>query len=298
VLIAKMGTLEGKNGIVMADEAMAHGVARGIKAAGGKMVESVEVTTPEKDNSWADIIISMHHMASKHEAPSKKPMWLWVHNPGCSSTIRLREEATNTYQEIFHAGKYLAKRAGFHYLPCGIEDPALFKPSNHPRKWSVSFVANMRLHREAAPLLKRLQTTMRDVFVAGGEWGYAGISSVGPLPFNKVGQILGESKVCLDHISEAHMEEGNSSTRIYQAIACGSPVVSLQRPDMVPEALRPHVHFANGYDEAYNAILRLQSHSIERAKLRPDKANMRGHSCEDRGKEIWQHVARRLNAWS
>lgn len=301
VLIVKTGTLDGKTGIVMADEAMAQGVARGIKAAGGKLVERVEVTTPERDNSWANIIVSMHHLASWHEinkTHEKKPVWLWVHNPGWSSTIRLREEATNVYQEIFHAGKYLSRRAGFHYLPCGIEDPGLFKPNNHPRKWSVSFIANMRLHREVIPLLKRLQTTMRDVFVAGAEWGYVGINSAGPLPFHQVGQILGESKVCLDHVSNAHMEEGNSSTRIYQAIACGSPIVSLQKPDMVPEDLRPYIHFANGQDEAYNAILRLQSNHIERARLRPDRVSMRGHSCEDRGKEIWQHVIRKVNTWS
>lgn len=298
VLIVQTGTLEGKTGIVMADEAMAQGVVRGIKVAGAETVGRVEVTTPKEDNSWADLIISMHHLASFHEVKKnygKKPIWLWVHNPGWTSTIRLREEATSIYKKVFHAGIHLSKRAGFHYLPCGIEDPSLFKPSISPRKWPVSFVANMRLHKEIAPLLKRLQSTMRNVFIAGAEWGYVGVDAVGPIPFNQVGSILSQSKVCLDHVSDLHMVEGNSSTRIYQAIACGSPVVSLQKPDVIPEDLRPYVQFVNGQDEAYEAILRLQSNPVERAKLRPDKISMRGHSCEDRGKEIWQHVIKQIN---
>lgn len=297
VLIVKTGTLDAKGGIVMADEAMALGVARGIKKAGGRFVQRVEVTTPSNDNSWADLIVSMHHMASWHELKKtqpKKPIWLWVHNPGWSSTMRLREEANTTYQQIFHAGLHLSKRAGFHYLPCGIEDPELFKPSISPKRWTVSFIANMRLHREVAPLLKRLQSTLRHVFIAGAEWGYLGVEAAGPIPFNEVGKILAESKICLDHVSADHVIEGNSSTRIYQAIACGSPVVSLQRPEAVPATFRPYVHFVNGQDEAYEAIMRIQGNPIERAKIRPDKISMRGHTCEDRGREIWQHISRKV----
>jgi hypothetical protein len=297
VLIVKKGTLDAKEGIVMADEAMAMGVARGIKKAGGRLVQKVEITTPNDDNSWADLIVSMHHLASWHEVRKtfgKKPIWLWVHNPGWSSTMRLREEAKTTYQQIFHAGLHLSKRAGFHYLPCGIEDPELFKPSNAPKKWSVSFIANMRLHKEVAPLLKRLQSTMRHVFIAGAEWGYVGVEAAGPIPFNDVGKVLAESKICLDHVSDDHIIEGNSSTRIYQAIACGSPVVSLQKPEAIPAVLRPYVHFANGQDEAYDAIMRIQGNPVERARLRPDKISMKGHSCEDRGKEIWQHIAKKV----
>jgi len=299
VLIVKKGTLDAKGGVVMADEAMALGVANGIRKAGQRLVQRVEVTTPNEDNSWADLIVSMHHLASWHEAKKtlgKKPIWLWVHNPGWSSTMRLREEDGTTYQKIFHAGLHLSKRAGFHYLPCGIEDPELFKPSHTPKRWSVSFVANMRLHKEVAPLLKKLQTTIRDVFIGGSEWGYVGVDAVGPVPFNEVGKILAESRICLDHVSADHVIEGNSSTRIYQAIACGSPVVSLQKPEAIPADLRPYVHFAKGQDEAYDAIVRIQGNPIERAKLRPDKISMRGHSCEDRGREIWQHIAKKVFA--
>jgi hypothetical protein len=297
VLIVKKGTLDAKSGIVMADEAMAISVASGIKKAAGRLVQRVEITTPHEDNSWADLIVSMHHLASWHEVRKnfgKKPIWLWVHNPGWSSTMRLREEAETTYQKIFHAGIHLSKRAGFQYLPCGIEDAELFKPSNVPKKWSVSFVANMRLHKDVAPLLKRLQATMRHVFIAGAEWGYAGVDAVGPIPFKDVGKILAESKICLDHVSEDHVLEGNSSTRIYQAIACGSPVVSLQKPEAVPAALRPYIQFVNGQDEAYDAIIRIHGSPIEHAKLRPDRISMNGHSCEDRGREIWQHIARKV----
>jgi hypothetical protein len=293
VLVAKKGTLGGSGGLVMADEAMADAVARGIAKAGRGGVSRCASVDPSMDFSWADIIVSMHHhvSASLMGIIGDRPCWLWHHNPGLFGAMELRRARRTIYQGVFHAGVKAAAKLGLRHLPHGLEDRSLFRPTdNSPRRWSCCFIGNAQLHADAAPLIAELQGVLPGFFLGGSGWDRLGLPSVGVVPFHEVPAIMRASTVCLDHVSRAHTDEGMCSTRIFQAVACGATVVSMQDPQTVPPGIREHVIFTNGHAETRDLVIRLQSAPVERARVRRP-CKMEGHLVEDRGKEIWAAIA-------
>lgn len=295
IVVARTGTLTATKGIVMADEAMAIAFGRGLLEAGGGHIEQVDVVEPLMvDPDVHDGIFMFHHArvrnAMKADAQAI-PAWLWVHNPGHSTTLELRRAARSTYQRIFHAGIHRSKSAEMCYLPHGLEDINMFQPFSGEPTHDVAFVGNAVMHHGLAPFFIRIQANGRRINLRGLGWIESGIASEGPIAMRDAGGILAKSKVCFDHVSDAHKEEGMCSTRIFQCLACGVPVVSTQCPDVVPEELHKHIIFTDGLDSAMIQIERLLCDSVARARLRDGaRSSIRGHAIADRARQAWSTI--------
>lgn len=294
VVLGRVGTLDGKNGIVMADEAMAIGIAKGLmKSAEGALDRCDVLQYDQIDPGKYDGLFLMHHtvLQGLPASLSAIPKWLWVHNPGISHPLELRRAAVTAYQRVFHAGRKIADACGFDYLPHGLEDLDMFTPSNEGDLYDVGFVGNAVMHSDLVTTLLRLIQDGKTVEIRGARWKEAGVPSAGSIPMNQAGSILARSSVCLDHVSKYHRDEGMTSTRIYQVLACESALVTTQSPGNVPEELHKHMVFAADAEEAYRIVKKLLADPIARAKLRTgSRRTIVNHTMLQRARTIWARI--------
>ena len=102
-------------------------------------------------------------------------------------------------------------------------------------------------------------------------------------------RVLTSASVCVDHVSQAHREEGMTSTRVYQALACGAATVSTQDPELFPEDVRHHVEFAKDEDDMVSKALRLHGDTAARCALRHgSQSAARRHSIARGCRHLWE----------
>lgn len=278
----------------MADEAMAHGLARGMMiAARGALARCEVVQYDQIEEGRYDGLFLMHDnvLEAMPGNVGHLPKWLWVHNPGLTSPLSLRSRAYREYQRVFHAGRAIADKCGLDHLPHAIESLDDFLPSADGDLYDVGFVGNAALHASLAPLFARLVRAGLRTEVRGSRWDELSVLSAGPVSMFEAGGVLARSKVCLDHVSDPHMNEGMTSTRIYQVLACDSALVSLQRPESVPEQMRPHVVFVANVDEAFRAVVKLAGDPVGRARLsKGARRSVLGETMLERAKVVWARI--------
>lgn len=291
VVLARTGTLDGSATLVMADEMMAHAVADGLRAA-SPMISTAQVvpfgTRPEGTNAW----FFMHHFphAEVVELVGSDPAWLWVHNAGNWSPIELMTAASRSYTGVFHAGRIMAPRLGFRLFEHALEDEKVFRPPPNQKhdEAGVVFVGNAAMHVDLAPALIRLSHAAR-CNVYGHAWNLLGVPNLGRLPMSETPRALASATVCIDHVSRLHEEEGMTSTRMHQALACGAAVVSTQDPNLFPEEMRKHAVFVKGTDALVDETLRLYRDTAARCALRHEaSASVRRYTIRRRCRALWE----------
>lgn len=301
VVLVKKGTLDGNELLVMADEMMAESVASGLKAA-SPLVESAKVVLfgerPQGVNAW----FFMHHFPIDEVANlvQEDPAWLWVHNPGVWSAVEIMSAASRVYNGVFHAGRLMAPRLGARLFVHTLEDELLFKPTSNQRRDEngIVFIGNAAMHVNLVHVLARLCHAGK-CNVYGHGWNNFGIPNLGRLPMREAPRILTSASVCIDSVSKMHNEEGMTSTRVHQALACGSAVVSNQNPDFFPEEMRKHVLFVKSDDELVDGALHLTRDAIARNALRYKASSCtRRHTLRFACRNLWSSMLDDLKAAS
>ncbi len=293
VVLVKKGTLEGNELLVMADEMMAESVASGLKAA-SPLVESAKVVLfgerPPEVNAW----FFMHHFPIDEVANlvQNDPAWLWVHNPGVWNAVELMSASSRVYSGIFHAGRIMAPRIGARLFVHTLEDESIFKPISSQKRDEngIVFIGNAAMHVNLVHVLARLCHAGK-CNVYGHGWNNFGIPNLGRLPMREAPRILTSASVCIDSVSKMHNEEGMTSTRVHQALACGSAVVSNQNPDFFPEEMRKHILFVDSDDALVDGALRLARDAMARNALR-HKASLcvRRHTLRFACRSLWSSM--------
>lgn len=274
VVVAQTGTTDAIPGkLVMGDELLAMAIQRGIRKHGRPFAGEVRLQEASQAiGGDVDLAFFMHHLPSSPAFASlgHRPAVLWYQNPGSVPEVLLAQAARDVYQVVLHAGMRGASRLHMPHMPFGIEDASLFKPAvRDPGVQSYAvFVGNACMHINSLNLIRHLATTLGPRFVIRGkDWQAANIPSGGPCPVREAALLMAGAAVTFDTVSDAHTQDGMTSTRIYQSLACGTPVVTLQAKDDIPQELWPHMVFANSHEQATEAIHRLLSDTVTRSRM-------------------------------
>lgn len=298
IVLLRRGTLDAQHGIVMGDELLAQALRSALcrlpEVERASIIDQHQPPDPSTNCLWF-----MHDLPASGawRELGERPAILWYQNPGSVPDIRLlRYLDAEMYQVILHSGYNSAARLGLPWMPFGLDDAQLFKPMPKAREPYAVFVANAAMHRNAVGLVRELGALGSRFVLRGLDWHQLGLPSGGPVPVEECARLMAEAAVVIDSVSEGHLEDGMTSTRVYQALACGTPVVTLQPPAVFPGALHRHMVFVGSPREAVTETRRLLADPAARSKLGDGaQRTARQHDMQRRLHETWPIILQHVN---
>ena len=298
VVVARTGTLNGKNGIVMADELMANAVANGFKDS-SDLISSVQVVSSEEEIEKDIHVVFMMHWLPESKAwktIGDRPAWLWIQNASVINDLSILKVRAEKIQGLWHAGKKTSSRLNLNFWEFGVEDTEVFKPQEKTAR--IVYVGNSVMHQNSIMLIGKFCNEFKEkFFLFGSGWDHFGLPNNGILPMSLAGYEIGKSYVALDTVSQEHINEGMCSTRIFQAMACETAVVTMQPKDNIPAWAIPYMTFAEDESDALRKAAKLLGDPIERSiKTNGSRKAALNYSIKNAAKIKWMDIENSINS--
>ena len=199
---------------------------------------------------------------------------------------------SNIFQTVFvNDPSTLSRHRNAHYLPVCF-DARLHRDKGLPRPHKVGFIGGYNEVRER--YLSELAEAGLLSYVVGGPWRSQSLQrlSLGNniLP-EKVTELYQQTQVTVNVFREIHhfnrerVPARSLNPRIYEALACGSLVVSEERPE-VSEVMPDLPTFANARSMAGTLEQLLADEALYQGLLEKSRARLAGHSYSDRLAEV------------
>jgi glycosyltransferase involved in cell wall biosynthesis len=199
---------------------------------------------------------------------------------------------SNVFKTVFvNDPSTLSRHRNAHYLPVCF-DSRLHRDKGLPRPHKVGFIGGYNNVRER--YLSELAEAGLLSYVVGGPWRSQSLQrlSLGSniLP-EKVTELYQQTQVIVNVFREIHhfnrerVPARSLNPRIYEALACGSLVISEERPE-VSEVLPDLPTFANARSMAGKLPQFLADEALYQGLLEKSRARLAGHSYADRLAEV------------
>ena len=252
----------------------------------------------DQDPDFADIDIVLRGHDS-YEAHADHKHILWQIYPG--KHARRRPERRSEFDAASHVifaseidGLEERNCTGFtspsSVLMQAFDEKVMYTNSNLKRDGILFVGRNHMPDEEIRPIVKMVVDAGYSPKIYGPGWDHTSLKSsvkANYLPNDELGNAYRSAKIVLcDHFPSMR-EFGYVSNRIYDALACGAPVIS-DYVNGLPEELEPHVWLCKTPADVKNAVEEIfaESESKRAARDAFAKALVHKHSFDVRAKQI------------
>lgn len=274
--------------------------AFGASLAAAMEEEGVETRVDDID-AWAgaaasdsvDLILQGH---DSHPPRPGVPAYLWLIYPGKRFDLgRLPD-----YRRVFVASRIHAERlaaelpaASISYLPQAFDAGIMRPPEAGAKREGVVFVGNNHFGRPR-PVVRFAHEAGAAPRIWGGGWEetpYASCLQGEGVDNRRLGDIYRAAEVVLCDHTRTMARNGYLSNRIYDALACGAPVIS-DSVQGFPEEFAPFVRIvdsAASFDEALRAI-RAETEADRERRLDFARSMADRHSFAARARDLLERI--------
>ena len=243
-------TVSDRNQQVMGDELQARAIVKEVLLHCPEIKRCRIYDIREADSVRDDIVFVMW---PDYPILKRKPLKyiLWLQNAGFEHRIN---EFLKIYNYVLSPSKKCcAKFSEVIYMPMACEDPDVFKKvqSDERFKSDVCFVGNFTESQRPTWFQKEFlfPATKYNFGLWGTNWERSGIEEIkkaarGRLDPKDIPHVYSSAKVVLANHCLVHREEGMVTTRIYEALACSSFVISDYFAAL--DEFRDHIIFSKG----------------------------------------------------
>lgn len=265
-----------------------------------KSVSVIDSTETLNDETNAILLFDPETYGQVEEQIKNLPKWLWINGSGTYYKYPYYEQWRETYLSVMSSCKFISEESGSKFIPLGLDYETILKEpnikENEREEYEGIFIGNAYVHYELFNIFSRIIQEGHSFSIYGNGWSKIGLVNKGIISPDQIGKECMKHKIGVDHISTISAKEGLSSTKIYQMLASGIPVVTNQPKEIIPEDIHQHIRFANGHRDMYDKIIQLFYDPILRSRLKHGcRKKMEKYTLKKAAIEIWKTMFLDIN---